>query len=179
MKCISYPAEYLTKKTISHLFNELILVMYASSGSALIISAPGVVTKETANNADFTWNLTEPYNNSSFYSIFWIHKGYPGTGPLILQFTGGICSTYNYTSLDCITDGKQIGFNITNISDNNASVYSLSVDLDLIVSPPFENDSGALLYIYSEYIHYSDSPLFINTPIFRNYLPKITGNHSY
>ena len=119
----------------------------------MIISAPGVVKKETAEIADFRWNLSEPYNISTFDSTFYIFKGYPGTDPLILQFILGLCFTFNYTSLDCITDGKQIGFNITNISDNNASVYSLAIYN--ITSFTFASNSEAILYIYSKYI-----PLF-------------------
>ena len=146
------------------MYNSVVIFVYASSGSALIISGPGVVKKETAKTADFRWNLTEPFNAGYFLSIFLIYKGHPDTGPLVLQFlggsTGGTCSTFVDPSLDCITDGQQIGFNITAISDNNASVYSLSVDLDVSVAPTYEYNSDSLLYIYSKYHTYKIKYLF-------------------
>ena len=125
--------------------------IYYFIDAQVITSSPGIIKKVVGGNAIFTWDLADAFDVNYGFARFNIYKGYESQ---ILLFQGrsggGLCNTFSDTSLTCITNGNQIGFIIAGVDDDRASRYSISVDLDLLVNPPDEKNSNAILYIYSK-----------------------------
>ena len=92
-------------------------------------------------SAEFRWTLTDTFVPGYIN----IHKGGDtgGTSNIILSTIGG-CDTID-ASLSCITEDKEVGFGISNIDINDASIYSIEVKsgTDGIVT-----DSNGVLYVY-------------------------------
>ena len=117
-------------------------------GTSLTITSPGTIKTEEAMTTNVTWILSESFDPYIVGAKILVYQGYIDDGNIIITLTGGnvpICNPF-VNNISCIADGLRVGFNITNIQPNNASRYSIEVEMK-----PFGDyvkDETAVLYIY-------------------------------
>jgi hypothetical protein len=112
------------------------------------ITSPGTVKTEKGMTTNLTLMLSESFDPYIIGAKIMVYQGYIDDGNIIITLTGGnvpICNPF-VNNISCIADGLRVGFNITNIQPNNASRYSIEVEMK-----PFGDyvkDETAVLYIY-------------------------------
>ena len=100
--------------------------------------------------ANLTWMLSESFDPYTSGAKIKVYQGYIDAGNKIITLTGGtvpVCNPF-VNNISCITDGLHVGFNITNIQPNNASRYSIEVEMKPIGD--YVKDETAVLYIYGK-----------------------------
>ena len=123
------------------------------TGSINITTSPGVVKTERGMSEDFIWTLSEPFDHTSVTAFFNVSQGYTAEGEVILTYYFGgedDCQRIS-SSVSCITNGTEIGFSISDIKTDNASIYSLYVMFNSTI-PDEDSNQDALLYLYGKYI---------------------------
>ena len=98
---------------------------------------------------DVTWLLSESFDPYTDGSRIRVYQGYINDGNKISTLVGGtvpVCNPF-VNDISCIADGLHVGFNITNIQPNNASRYSIEVEMKPYGD--YVKDETAVLYIVS------------------------------